>query len=215
MSIRLIFKKAVLLVFWLSVTVSSVYLIWLTCGFALSKISSLFSGVNDTVKATSITAFVTVLTFLVGRYFEQTRERKSKVNLEKIAVYKKFFDFYFSIFNQEKVTGKPKAGNDILKEMLEFQVDSFFWGSDVVLRRYLDFKDSMVGFSTSIPSMEKEDQAKHLAVTITSAARLFAAMRRDIGYRFTTFSPYDLGRLQLANDPETSKIFKYLSKSPA
>jgi hypothetical protein len=51
-------------------------------------VTSLFVSINDTVKATSITAFVTVTIFLVGRYFEQSKDRKLKINSEKIAVYK-------------------------------------------------------------------------------------------------------------------------------
>jgi hypothetical protein len=210
-----VFKVIFRFAFWSLVILSAGYLLWLTASFSLTGVAKIFSGVNDTVKATSITAFVTVVTFLVGRYFEQNRDKNAKLNVEKVVVYKKFFDFYFSLFNQEKVTGKARTDKEILKEMLDFQVDAFFWGSDAVLQRYLDFKEEMVGFSSSTKSLEEEEQAKRLAITITSAARLFAAMRRDIGYRFTTFSPHDLGRLQLADDLETARIFKYLKKSAA
>ena len=89
---------------WLGYVIASLilmllgWLLWVTAGAILE----FFAGANDTVKAASIAAFVSVITFLFGRYFEQGRELKQKVNAEKIEVYKEFFDFYFDVFSYEK-----------------------------------------------------------------------------------------------------------------
>jgi len=42
-----------------------------------------FKGATESVKAASIAAFVTVFTFLFGRYIEQSRENKARANVEK------------------------------------------------------------------------------------------------------------------------------------
>lgn len=127
-----------------------------------------------------------------------------------IEVYRKFFDFYFDLFSYEKIHGTKKPEKDILRELLEFQKDVVFWGSDQVLRAFLNFKESMMGFSRSSPSSNKEDLPRQLAGSMKAAAALLVAMRRDIGYSFTTFDAKDLARLQLADDDETRKIFDYL-----
>lgn len=176
----------------------------------ISGVWSIFDSATDPVKATSITALVTVTIFILGRYFEQARERKSKVNLEKIAVYKKFFDFYFDIMTYSKIHGKEKESSIVVQEMLEFQKEVVFWGSDAVLKAYLDFKDASILFSGANSEIDPEVTARKLAVTMKSVAILLVAMRKDIGYSFTRFSAKDLARLQLANDPETQLIMKYL-----
>ena len=171
----------------------------------------MFENVNDTVKATSITAFVTVVTFFIGKFWEQSRERKSRISAEKIVVYRKFFDFYFDINSYEKIHGKPKPEAETLRELLEFQKDIVFWAPDPVLKAFLNFKEVLAEFSGRIVSASKEDLPEHLAIPFKSVAVLLAAMRRDIGYTFTTFDAIDLAKLQLSTDPETKKIFNYLS----
>ncbi len=199
------------LIFWTVVALSVVYLIYLSAWLTYSAVVSLFAGVNDTVKAASITAFVTVTLFLFGRYFEQSRDRKLKINAEKIAVYKRFFDFYFDMFSYEKIHGKPKVQTDVLRELIEFQKDLVFWGSDQVLRAFLNFRDELSTFTAQqATSSSTEQTQRNLARVMRSVALLLVAMRRDIGYSFTAFNAKDLGRLQLADDEETRKILDYL-----
>lgn len=167
---------------------------------------STIGAANDSIKATSITAIVTIFIFFVGRYFEQSRERKARINQEKIAVYKKFFDFYFDIFSYEKIHGVPKPESEIMKEMLDFQKDVVFWGSDQVLRAYLDFKDKSANITGPDGNEGTRDSTKYLAEMMRAVAKLLVAMRKDIGYSFTTFEAADLARLQLSYDYDTKKV---------
>ena len=203
-------KLVVKCIVWSAVVALIILIFYFAIWLVSRGIGSLFMGVNDTVKATSITAIVTVITFLVGRNFEQNRDRKLKVNAEKIAIYKKFFDFYFRVFSHEKMHGTSMPEADIVTEILEFQKDVVFWGSDQVVKRYLDFKDSLTVFSAGGNPIDEEENAKRWAEIMNAVAKLLVAMRRDIGYSFTAFSAKDLARLQLASDPETQKIYKYL-----
>ena len=204
-------KKILVKVFQLLVAIAISYLFYMAFKLGLIGLAQLFEGVNDTVKAASISAFVAVILFLIGRYFEQGRERKLKVNAEKITVYKRFFDFYFDMMTYEKLHGSPKDSKEVLKELIEFQKDLVFWGSDQVLHSYLNFKDDLSSFTYSRNSTTPDDGLhKNLAMVMKSVAALLVAMRKDIGYSFTVFNARDLARLQLSTDDDTKKIFEFL-----
>jgi len=173
--------------------------------FSIISFASFFSGASDTVKAASIAAFVSVITFLFGRYFEQKRELKQKINSEKIKVYKGFFDFYFDLFSYEKIHGEPKPELDLMKEMLEFRKVLILWGSDSVIDAYVEFKDRMVEFGEG-----EDDLPTKTAKMMKASANVLASMRKDIGYTFTSFNAKDLAAMQLAVDSETEKVIERL-----
>jgi hypothetical protein len=156
-------------------------------------------------------SFGSVFLFLLGRYFEQRREATQRINKEKIEIYRTFFDFYFDLMSYEKIHGEPKDTKLIMSEMLEFQKQILFWGSDKVIKDYLDFKDTMIGFSDEFSEDNNENLHIGLAKTMTSVAKVLVSMRRDIGYSFTNFTARDLARLQLATDPETRKMIELLA----
>ncbi len=176
--------------------------------FLVLKFLNLFSGASDSIKATSITALVSVSVFTMGRYFEQRREVKQRINLEKVGVYRRFFDFYFDLMTYEKIHGVPISPDKVLKDMLDFQKDIIFWGTDNVIRAYLDFKDESVRFDPG----NDDKLPERLAVTMTAVSKVLVEMRRDLGYSFTSLGPMDIARLQLSNDDETKRIFSHLKK---
>ena len=175
--------------------------------FLAVKFIGLFSGASDSIKATSITALVSVSVFTMGRYFEQRREVKQRINSEKVGVYRRFFDFYFDLMTYEKIHGTPIPPDKVLKDMLDFQKDIIFWGTDNVIKAYLDFKDELVSFD---PGIDADDLPQKLALTMTAVSKVLVAMRRDLGYSFTSLGPVDIARLQLSDDEETQKIFSHL-----
>ena len=185
----------------------------LICVFAIAKFVGFFSGATDTVKAASLTAIVTVTVFTVGKYFEQRREAKIKINSEKTEVYRKFFVLYFDFFSYEKIHGKPKEPKQVLVEMLEFQTNVILWGSDQVIKSWLDFKDELSRF-TSIPINSQSNMHANLAGVFNSAAMLLSSMRRDIGYSFTNFTASDLARLQMTTDDDSKKMLAMLKGKP-
>ena len=183
--------------------------VWLSA-LGLKQIWSTFSGASDTIKAASIASVSSIFLLMVGRFFEQKRELRQRINSEKIAIYQKFFDFYFDAFSKQKVRGKKQQSDTTVQEMLEFQKNVVLWGSDAVIKSYLDFKDALAAFSANNSEEETIDQAKKLAAVLQSAAAVLTAMRRDVGYTFTSFTPLELGRLQLRLDDETKKVLEAL-----
>ena len=178
--------------------------------FPINWFLSFFGSASDNVKATSITALVSVTIFSMGRYFESRRDSKQRLNAEKIEVYKRFFDFYFDVFSYEKIHDEPMPPKKLLSDMIEFQKEVVFWGSDAVIKEYLDFKDKLTEFSSRPAGDDKDHQARLLASVFSSTAKLLSAMRRDVGYTFTSFSAQDLARLQLNNDADTQPLRKGL-----
>ncbi len=129
--------------------------------------------------------------------------------MEKIEIYKRFYDFYFNTMHHQKIHGQPIDGNKILKDMLEFHKDVVFWGSDEVIRAYLDYKDCLTRFSAESPD-ESRDLAERLAEVMKAVAKVLVAMRRDVGYNFTTISANELARMQLADDVDSRRVFDHL-----
>ncbi len=181
-------------------------LVW----YAAPTLGGFFIAASDNVKATSITALVTVTVFSVGRYLEQRRDARQRLNVEKIEVYKRFFDFYFDVFSYEKVHGKKMPPRKLMTDMIEFQKDVVFWGSDSVIKAYLEFKDQLNLFSSQSQGTSEAQNAEFLVEVFRSTGRLLSAMRRDVGYTFTSFSAQDLARLQLTGDDETAITLKKL-----
>ncbi len=165
--------------------------------FATWKFLGVVSAANDNVKAAAITAIVTVLTFVLGKYFEQSRDRRAKVNEEKIRIYEKFFAAYFHMFTSEDFRDDAKPPDWAIKEMIGIQKELVMWGSDAVLKEYLNFKKAVTSFATRGRADDSAIDVDGLATVIRAVAELLKAMRRDIGYKFTTFSGEQLAALQM------------------
>ena len=123
--------------------------------------------------------------FLLGRYFEQRSEATQRINKEKIEIYRTFFDFYFDLMSYEKIHGEPKDTKLIMSEMLEFQKQILFWSSDKVIKDYLDFKDTMIGFSDEF----SEDNNEKLRLAIggrSSSSLVLVSMRRSSRHPLTS-----------------------------
>ncbi|MCV2893507.1 hypothetical protein [Lentibacter sp. XHP0401] len=186
-------------------------LLGITTYCVLPIIWDVFSEATDTVKAAAIAAFVGVFTLLVGRIFEQERERKSRINIEKIKVYERFFDFYFSAMGNSVVIDKPNEPRWMAKEIYTFQKELVLWGSDAVIDAYARFRRILNDFSAT--TIEDEELAVKLAPAIAAAALVLKRMRQDIGYSFTSFSAEDLGLFQLKqDDPHYDKLMEELGK---
>ena len=98
----------------------------------------------------------------------------------------------------------------LLLEMTNFQKDVVFWGSDRVIKEYLDFKDHLTAFSAGGDATSDDELAVALSAVFVGTSQLLSAMRRDIGYSFTSFSAQDLARMQLNADPTNKKLLEIL-----
>lgn len=172
---------------------------------------SVFANSTDTVKGASIAAITSIVLVLIGRFLEQKREQKQRLNAEKINVYKAFFEFYFNSFSDQKFGEGSDDPDKTLREMLEFQKNLIFWGSDHVIKEYLNFKDRLNEFTIKAEEAEApQASAEDLAKVFASVAALLVAMRKDVGYTFTSFKAHDLARLQLKAGQEESLIIEKL-----
>lgn len=192
-----------------TVTLISGFIFLAVILWALFKFIGFFAAASDNVKAASITALVSVSIFMIGRYAEQKREIRQRVNLEKIEVYRRFFDIYFGIFSPKNRNEEGGIINiDITDDLFEFQKDLVVWGSDRVINDWLLFKQELINFS----EIEPEEKIQSLAEVFKRAGALFATMRKDIGYSFTQFSGKQLVIMQLNEDQERKEILSILSR---
>lgn len=181
-------------------------IVWIGVSFL-----TFFGEASDGVKTASIAAIVTVFTFLFGRYLEQRRDLRAKQNVEKIELYKRFYDLYFRIFSSHlKSNEEALDENSVARELVEFQRDLIMWGSDGVLKAFIDFRVQLTVFGEATKEPDA-DLVECLDPAIKSAANLLREMRRDLGYTFTSFSAKDLGILQFRqDDPEIVRLMSKL-----
>lgn len=193
-----------------SLAIGIAFLVALAAFFwAVRSVGALIAEADAAVKVAVITAFVSIFVFVLGRWSERHKESKQKTTQEKIRVYKKFVDQYFSMMSHEKIHGHPKDNHELMIELLDFEKELIFWGSDNVISAYVQYKNGVAAFSSSSDELGVSVEMR-VANMMRAVANVIAAMRRDIGYSFTSFDAKKLGYFQLASDPETRKIFKHL-----
>lgn len=192
---------------WLGFGLLGIFLLLLL--YASAGLISVFEGASDSVKAASISALVGVFTFVIGRYLEQKRELKQKVNQEKIRVYEKFFDIFFGMFNKKEDESEHEVEKKLLLEIREFQKELLLWGSDAVIKAWLDFMSAAPKFDFS------DEQRKHasLAEALRVSGAIMIAMRKDVGYPFSSIRELEFAKLILRQgDPENLIVLRNMEQ---
>jgi len=103
---------------------------------------------------------------------------------------------------------EQREQNWVARELVDFQKQLILWCSDSVLREFLNFREALNGFGTA--KADGEDMVVALRPVIKAAAALLKAMRKDVGYTFTSFSAKDLAIMQLRDDPESQRLIDSL-----
>jgi hypothetical protein len=150
-----------------------------------------FQAAADSVKAAILAGIVALLSLIISRYLEQQRDTRTRLAAKKIEVYERFFGFFFAMLSNSK-TGKTMSETEMLDFLMNFQRDLLFWGSDGVVKAWLNFRHA-----TEPAALNSTDKSFSLASMIKCTANLMIEMRKDVGYRFTTINAVDFATMIL------------------
>lgn len=135
-------------------------------------LQSVFSGVQKEVQAAlvaaSATVIVSVLSVVVGKYYERKRAIEQQIRDKKIPIYEKFVKDSMRHFMPAGKNQSTDSDGKLLNDLGEFTIDAVIWGSDDVLSSWRKFK-KVVGNDAKEGMLEFEI--------------LLYAIRQDLGHK--------------------------------
>jgi hypothetical protein len=131
---------------------------------------------------------------------------EEELRKQKAPVYSAFFNFWLEFLMQAK-QGNPQPQADVLIFFSEFTGKLMAWGSDDVIRCYLEFRRL-----PQISNLE-EDQSDRNVELMYKLERLFLAFRRDLRHSTEVLKPGDILSL-FVNDMEKYPPPAKLSQEP-
>ncbi len=158
----------------------------------------IFSGLQKEVAAAIVaavgTVLVSVISVIVGKYFERKRSIEQELREKKIPMYNGFVEFLFKVLMADKI-GKKMSEKDMTMYFIKFTQELLVWGSDEVVslwsnyRRYFVDRDKIDTSFNNMFELEK----------------LLLAIRKDTGHKNKGLNKGDVLGLFI-ND-----IHKYIS----
>ncbi|MCG7337067.1 hypothetical protein MHZ95_17545 [Sporosarcina sp. ACRSM] len=177
-------KKTFQFLFALSIVIGIVFGIW----FIINQIWRAFSNLNDGVIAAIVAAtttfLVTLISIVLGRYYERKLLIEKEMRDKKIPIYNEFIEFIFKILEISR-KGEKITEEEMTEFFSEFTQKILIWGSDDVISQWSQYRKRAVeGVSqgTNINSMFELE-------------KLLIAIRKDTGHKNSKIKTGDLLRL--------------------
>jgi hypothetical protein len=109
----------------------------------LLEIAHFLSGLQKEVLAAlvaaSATITVSVITVVVGKYYERKRAIEQEIRNKKIPVYDEFIQFIFKVMYAAQ-TREPLPEEEVLRFFRDFSQKMIIWGSDEVIKAWVTAK---------------------------------------------------------------------------
>ena len=91
-----------------------------------------------------ITAITSVITVTLNNKKAKERELELLVTKEKQKAFEHFYNAYFEILKNVKKGKKQAASSKVESEMMEFKRGLMNWGSEELIKNYLDYDSKLV-----------------------------------------------------------------------
>ena len=95
------------------------------------------------IVAIIVAAFTSVLTVGINNNKAKEREYELHILKEKQKVFEHFYNYYFEILKGIK-KGNKGLSNRVEQEMMEFKKGLMNWGSDRLIKKYLEFDTKII-----------------------------------------------------------------------
>ncbi len=92
--------------------------------------------INPNIIATIIAGTVTIIGYLITRYFEKKKINEQQIREQKLPAYEEFIDFIFNILKQSK-NSKHLYIEEINESFWNINKKSILWLSDKTLKSYV------------------------------------------------------------------------------
>lgn len=123
------------------------------------------------IVAIIVAAFTSVLTVIMNNVKAREREYELHILKEKQKVFEHFYNSYFEMIKGIR-KGNSGLNNKVEQEMMEFKKGLMNWGSDGLIKEYLDFDNKIIGKS------ENEDKLNILK----DGDFFIKALRKELGF---------------------------------
>ena len=134
------------------------------------------------------------LGWMIRQEFEKRRQIEEQLSQEKFQTYMIFVNAIFSMFHQdalarENIAHERVEQDDFVVQLQEFSKKVIFYGSDEVIREY----QALTSY------LQQHFDEGDFAATSEAMAKVIVAIRKDMGYPDTKFTPKTFVK-QLSND---------------
>ena len=157
-------------------------LLWIMISNAWVVFASLQKEVAAAIIVASATVLVSVLSVVVGKYYERKRSIEQELRQKKIPMYEEFIRFWFDLFMSDKLTGEPMKEKRMLEYFNTFTQKLMVWGSDEVVNIWSNYR-------RGIPVTPSASDALH---SMLEFEKLLAAIRKDLGHNNRNLKEGDL-----------------------
>jgi amino acid transporter len=159
-----------------------IVLLWIMISNAWVVFASLQKEVAAAIIVASATVLVSVLSVVVGKYYERKRSIEQELRQKKIPMYEEFIRFWFDLFMSDKLTGEPMKEKRMLEYFNTFTQKLMVWGSDEVVNIWSNYR-------RGIPVTPSASDALH---SMLEFEKLLAAIRKDLGHNNRNLKEGDL-----------------------
>lgn len=142
------------------------------------------------IVAIIVAAFTSVLTVSINNNKAREREFEFHILKEKQKVFEHFFNSYFHIMSDIK-KNKNGLSQKAKDELLLFKKGLMNWGSDVIIKKYIDFENNLIN----------NEQTENLTDRLKKGDNFFKDLRKDLGFN----DAKDVNVLSIILTPEARK----------
>ena len=123
------------------------------------------------IVAIIVAAFTSVLTVGINNYKAKEREYELHILKEKQKVFEHFYNSYFEMLKGVK-KGSKGLSNKVEQEMMEFKKGLMNWGSDQLIKEYLEFDTKLI---------ESEGKPDKFSI-LKDGNDFIKALRKELGF---------------------------------
>ncbi|MGQ1948687.1 hypothetical protein ACT3CD_16470 [Geofilum sp. OHC36d9] len=125
------------------------------------------------IVAIILAAFTSVLTVSINNKKAKERGYELLVTKEKQKVFEHFYNAFFEGLSQSKKKGASPISKKSIEEMMNFKRGLMNWGSDRLIKKFIEYEDKMVQNRETFSLLKDGDE-------------FFKEIRREMGYEVSS-----------------------------
>lgn len=171
-------KKTIQILFGLVLIGGIFFAFWLMLNSIWKALSSLNDSVIAAIVAATATFLVSLISVLLGKYYERKLIIEKEMREKKIPVYNQFVEFLMNLLsNKQKMSEE-----EMVKFFKEFTQNILVWGSDEVITQWSKYRRCAI----------KDSETEFNIETMFELEKLLLAIRKDTGHKNSKVNRGDL-----------------------
>ncbi|MEG3158225.1 hypothetical protein ACKVMH_10105 [Lysobacter zhanggongensis] len=176
-------KKSIQTLIGLVLVVAAGYGVFVALRASFQVLTNLSSDIAVAIIAASATAFVSVVSIVLGKIYESRIAIQKELRERRVPAYEGLLNFLFRVFMGAKI-GKAPTEKELVKFLVEYNHQMMVWGSDAVLSEWSTWRKLLQESSNTegadfVPAMYQYE-------------KLILAVRKDLGHKNVGIEPGDI-----------------------